>query len=906
MGEESGRRKIRGQIALEFMIVYTVVLVVFVIMFALIVNERSVTLGSQDSSLMQLIAENVAGGINQALQAGSGFAISVPLSAGIGFIPYKLYISSTGLVMAQTTVGKEVVSGIAASSARSLVVNGSVVNSSSGVYLYSLPTYVGFATLSNIKGTIYVDQHLPSLSALAGPILFNEPSRLKLPYFTGANSMITAFKSANLAISKNFTVDTWVYMEPGQGFTPVAGESSTTAQPFELVINNDLPIIEIDGSAAASSTYAISPGGWYNIAGTYNGTAASVYIDGALAGNSLTSNVPTGSANFTIGGAGHYPGNYLNGYEADVQLYNAPLTANQISQLYTAGPASNPKSDLGHLVGWWPLNGNSNDYSGYSTPTMQQNVIYTSALGVNIESLSLGGKPIGKLPLAISSTNNILGGSNSLAISTDADGYIGTLLSSNTFSGNARLNVLPYQGNISASANLEGWWPLDMGNHTSVSDFSGNGDTGTFYNGNYVYSPTTANFNAANFNGASSYISTPLPTNAVVNTTIFAFFNTNSIAGQTIVLLGNNGGTNGYGLYIGGSNTGCPSSTLAILESGVRWICASVPIYTNRWYNAALISTESGANVFYSLYLNGTLVYTATETLPSAPSGAMLIGNDNANRIFSGLISNVQIYNTTLSAAQISSLYSEGLTGTPIENSGLVGWWPLSGDANNYASIASGTSNVVAVTFNEISYNGTLQSNQTLFPSFNGQTSYVSIPNKPYLNSQNATVNLWVYPRYYGNGADNVIAPDSSAGSSILAAHGYPGMWWLEFGDNNNLGWYISDTGGTPDTIIPGAFPGLNTWYMITGVINNTAKTFSIYENGRLENVSSFAGSIVTDTNNILVGSGLNSGANVAGGYFAGRIVGFQIYNSSLSPSEIAQLYLQGLPVPASVNLSVG
>lgn len=884
MGEESGRRKIRGQIALEFMIVYTVVLVVFVIMFALIVNERSVTLGSQDSSLMQLIAENVAGGINQALQAGSGFAISVPLSTGIGFIPYKLYISSTGLVMAQTTVGKEVVSGIAASSARSLVVNGSVVNSSSGVYLYSLPTYVGFATLSNIKGTIYVDQHLPSLSALAGPILFNEPSRLKLPYFTGANSMITAFKSANLAISKNFTVDTWVYMEPGQGFTPVAGESSTTAQPFELVINNDLPIIEIDGSAAASSTYAISPGGWYNIAGTYNGTAASVYIDGALAGNSLTSNVPTGSANFTIGGAGHYPGNYLNGYEADVQLYNAPLTANQISQLYTAGPASNPKSDLGHLVGWWPLNGNSNDYSGYSTPTMQQNVIYTSALGVNIESLSLGGKPIGKLPLAISSTNNILGGSNSLAISTDADGYIGTLLSSNTFSGNARLNVLPYQGNISASANLEGWWPLDMGNGTAAPDFSGNGNSGNFIDGSYFKPNSTTNFLVSQFNGQTSYIN---------GTGIYAF----PISNFEWI----------YPVNYGTSNFQVISEWIGQIYQLALSTSGNIIIWNgaNNYYGPVVPLDKWSLVGFYLndtvaiLYVNGkqqSFSITGTTSLPTSAT-SWIVGWQNCcgNRHFNGSMANIEVYNGLLSNNAYQQLYNEGITGTPLPNYNLTGWWPLSGTASNFANVKSAYGSTPSnIVYNSIDYNGVIQTNQTTLPLFNGNTAYVNAPIGTWIGTNhNLTADAWFYST--GGGGPIIGIADSLPG----------GGWNMPFLSMNSSGDVFGWIWGLSAIAYKGKF---NRWYFgaVTYQYNSTTGGVEkFYVNGvligSLSGTYSPSGAFDYFTTYI-------SGAKQANtpDYFNGSIIGVQIYNKTLTPVQIEQLYLQGLPTPESMNVSLG
>ncbi len=64
------------------------------------------------------------------------------------------------------------------------------------------------------------------------------------------------------------------------------------------------------------------------------------------------------------------------------------------------------------------------------------------------------------------------------------------------------------------------------------------------------------------------------------------------------------------------------------------------------------------------------------------------------------MISNVQIYNTSLSASDIQSLYLEGIGGAPIDPTSIVGWWPLNGDTTDY----SGENNNGQAT--GISYNG--------------------------------------------------------------------------------------------------------------------------------------------------------------------------------------------------------
>ena len=67
---------------------------------------------------------------------------------------------------------------------------------------------------------------------------------------------------------------------------------------------------------------------------------------------------------------------------------------------------------------------------------------------------------------------------------------------------------------------------------------------------------------------------------------------------------------------------------------------------------------------------------------------------------FDGSISNVQVYDTILSVNQINNLNLTGKGGAPIPNAGLVGWWPLDGNANDYSA---NNNNGVATNVNWIS-----------------------------------------------------------------------------------------------------------------------------------------------------------------------------------------------------------
>ncbi len=68
----------------------------------------------------------------------------------------------------------------------------------------------------------------------------------------------------------------------------------------------------------------------------------------------------------------------LNGSIANVQIYNISLTANQIQYLYNEGIGGAPIY-LQYLVGWWPLNGDTIDYSGNNRNGVPTNITYNGS-----------------------------------------------------------------------------------------------------------------------------------------------------------------------------------------------------------------------------------------------------------------------------------------------------------------------------------------------------------------------------------------------------------------------------------------------------------------------------------------------------------------------------------------------
>ncbi len=130
------------------------------------------------------------------------------------------------------------------------------------------------------------------------------------------------------------------------------------------------------------STGKIPLNAWTEIAMTYNGTYVAFYINGKR-----DSSIPaSGTIQYANGVAPDQPLHFgyestylprqLSGSLADIQIYNASLDQQQISALYLEGIGGVP-INLQNLEGWWPLNGNANDYSGNNNDGIATNVIWS-------------------------------------------------------------------------------------------------------------------------------------------------------------------------------------------------------------------------------------------------------------------------------------------------------------------------------------------------------------------------------------------------------------------------------------------------------------------------------------------------------------------------------------------------
>ena len=126
-----------------------------------------------------------------------------------------------------------------------------------------------------------------------------------------------------------------------------------------------------------TATMGLNPGYTLNYLNSGYSTSANMalYVNGALVSNVITSPTYDGVPSpFQINSGGQYWGGSL----ANAQIYNTSLSANEVNALYLEGIGGAPV-DPTHIVGWWPLNGNAQDYSGNNNGGVPTNVVYTSS-----------------------------------------------------------------------------------------------------------------------------------------------------------------------------------------------------------------------------------------------------------------------------------------------------------------------------------------------------------------------------------------------------------------------------------------------------------------------------------------------------------------------------------------------
>jgi hypothetical protein len=209
----------------------------------------------------------------------------------------------------------------------------------------------------------------------------------------GSNGIITVPDNSGLQLTSAGTISAWINVaQLSHGVYPAIinkGDYYTSFDDYSLPLGQSNYLYGyVGGPNAYSHVQIVALGSllnnWQMVTLTWNGANLYLYQDGELIGTTTMSQNPdTAGFPLQIGNADNTAtAGILNsqfvGSIANVQIYNATLDAKSVFHLYHEGIGGEPVL-LQNLVGWWPLNGNANDYSGNGNEGLATGVIYTAS-----------------------------------------------------------------------------------------------------------------------------------------------------------------------------------------------------------------------------------------------------------------------------------------------------------------------------------------------------------------------------------------------------------------------------------------------------------------------------------------------------------------------------------------------
>jgi hypothetical protein len=200
--------------------------------------------------------------------------------------------------------------------------------------------------------------------------------------FNGASSKINVGNAVSLQVTTQ-TISAWIKTSwsysSSAGYIFASRDSSIGGLSFGMMSSGGGILQAYIGTASVgSSTVTVNNGAWHHVVVTYSSAnVMSFYVDGQAAGSSTQTGTWTQTVNRYIGNRDSGD-TWFNGSIANVQIYNTSLDVRQIQALYQEGIGGAP-IQLQNLVGWWPLNGDANDYSGNNNNGVPTNVVFTTS-----------------------------------------------------------------------------------------------------------------------------------------------------------------------------------------------------------------------------------------------------------------------------------------------------------------------------------------------------------------------------------------------------------------------------------------------------------------------------------------------------------------------------------------------
>lgn len=371
---------------------------------------------------------------------------------------------------------------------------------------------------------------------------------------------------------------------------------------------------------------------------------------------------------------------------------------------------------------------------------------------------------------------------------------------------------------------------------------------------------TTDRFGNANsaysFDGVDDIITAPIATSNTSNFSLTGWVKLNANNTTQMLLCNGNSSLNGWGLYL------TSNGILNVIHGGLVLSPTSTTLNINQWYFLSLVNDAGVTKV----YVNGVSVLSTTLATPLPPTSLFYMSSNTINTEYlNGSMDEVKIYNIPLSAAQVANEYTQN-------NSGLVAYYPLNGNANDAVGSLNGIVNGATLTTDRFG-------NANSAYSFDGVDDFIGLNSNfgPYTE---LTLSAW----YKVTGT----SPNLQAIVSSDASGKFVHMQISDASASDNA--VYNDGNGAIILNRPAAV--LNVWKQV--VITAKSGNTRIYENGVCIDSSTVTFTTISPANLLRIGSGYLNGR-----FFNGSIDEVKIYNTALSTTQVVNDYNANVGVVA-------